>query len=165
MHDLLSEMKPSPITHKDKENLRLLLETLGQRILRASSILIIGSKHPEYDWGRIMSVAKFLRRKTQKPVPLLEAEVIEGFTAGEIGELIESHDFIISFGVRNTEHKAACLLLECHRSGAYTLGVGRSYRTKYTNVEFFVKSKKLPGVFRLIALEIKLIQERKNGSK
>ena len=126
---------------------------------------MIGSKHLEYDWGRIMSVARFLRRKTQKPVPLLEARVIEGLTAEETGQLIEDHDFIISFGVRDTEYKAACLLLESHRSGAYTLGIGKSYRAEYTNVEFFVKSRKLPGIFRLIALEVKLIQGKNNGSK
>ena len=70
-------------------------------------------------------------------------------------KLLEETDLLISFEVRDTEHKTACLLLDARNSGTYTIGIGPQLRSDYTKVDFYIKSAKLPGVLNFLIIQMK----------
>ena len=150
-------MKPSLTTHDNKRKNILTLETLGKRVMRAVSPTVLIGSELEYCPHRVNSIIKGIRRKSLKPLPILEAQKLETLHPPAIKELLERTDLILSFGVRNREHKTACFLLDCKNSGAYTIGVGKGPRTDYTDVNFYIKNQSMPGALHFLVVQLKSI--------
>lgn len=155
MQDRRLEMRPSLTTHDNKRKNILTLETLGRRLCRAVNPVILVSSLPEYSLHRIHSVAKGIRRKSGKPLHVHFSSDLETLSPLALNGLLEETDLILSFSVKDTEHKAACFLLDSKNSGAYTIGVGKGPRTDYTSVNFYIKNQTMPGALHFLIVQLK----------